>query len=71
MRSSVVGAAAKKLHLWHELWVGGRLRATEEVLGVHVDLGSGRSAPFPPEVVAAIEPWLVEAPAESGRSVSL
>ena len=36
VRSSVIGATAKLLWIWHELWVDGRLRATEEVLGVHV-----------------------------------
>ena len=36
MRSSVIGATGKLLWIWHELWVDGRLRATEEVLGVHV-----------------------------------
>ena len=36
VRSSVIGATGKLLWIWHELWVDGRLRATEEVLGVHV-----------------------------------
>ena len=38
VRSSVIGATAKLLWTWHELWVDARLRATEEVLGVHVDV---------------------------------
>ena len=36
VRSSVIGATGKLLWIWHELWVDGRLRATEEILGVHV-----------------------------------
>lgn len=68
-RSSVVGVGAKTLHLWHELWVDGRLRAIEEVLGVHVDLASGRATALPAEVVAAAEGLLVEPPRDAGRSV--
>ena len=69
VRSSIIGVGAKTLHLWHELWVDGRLRATEEVLGVHVDLASGRAAELPAEVVAAAERLLVEPPPDAGRSV--
>lgn len=50
VRSSIIGVSAKLLWIWHELWVSGRLRATEEVLGVHVREGS--SAPLPDGVVA-------------------
>ena len=52
VRSSVIGATDKLLWTWHEMWVEGRLRATEEVLGVHVV--GGRSAPFPAEVAERI-----------------
>jgi acyl-CoA thioester hydrolase len=69
VRSSVIGVGGKTLHLWHELWVDGRLRATEEVLGVHVDLASGRAVALPAEVVAAAERLRVEPPADAGRSV--
>lgn len=69
VRSSVVGVGAKTLHLWHELWVDGRLRATEEVLGVHVDLASSRATALPAEVRAAAERLRVEPPPDSGRSV--
>ncbi len=50
VRSSVIGVGAKLVWVWHELWAEGRLRATEEVLGVHVRGGS--SAPFPDDVEA-------------------
>ena len=69
VRSSVVGVGAKTLHLWHELWVADRLRATEEVLGVHVDVASGRATPLPDEVVAAARRLRVEPPPDAGRSV--
>ncbi len=50
VRSSVIGVTTKLLWIWHELWADGRLRATEEVLGVHVR--SGSSAPFPDDIAA-------------------
>jgi len=66
VRSSVIGATAKLLWIWHELWVDGRLRATEEVLGVHV-AGSG-SAPFPEDVAERALAARVDPPEEaSGR----
>jgi acyl-CoA thioester hydrolase len=55
VRSSVIGATDKLLWIWHEMWLDDRLRATEEILGVHVDTRSGRSAPFPADVVHRIE----------------
>jgi acyl-CoA thioester hydrolase len=67
VRSSVIGVTPKLLWIWHELWVDGRLRATEEVLGVHV--AGGRSAPFPPEVAAAARALLVDPPEEAGGRI--
>jgi acyl-CoA thioester hydrolase len=69
VRSSVVGATGKALHLWHELWVDGRLRATEEVLGLHV--AGGRTAPFPPDVAERVAAVLTEPGPDVGRSVAL
>ena len=66
VRSSVIGVAPKLLWIWHELWVDDRLRATEEVLGVHVVGGS--SAPLPEDVLARAREVCVDPPAEaSGR----
>ncbi|HCB07216.1 MAG TPA: 4-hydroxybenzoyl-CoA thioesterase, partial [Nocardioides bacterium] len=61
VRSSVIGATGKLLWIWHELWVEGRLRATEEVLGVHV-VGRG-SAPVPDDVAAPARAARVDPPA--------
>jgi acyl-CoA thioester hydrolase len=69
VRSRVIGVGTKTLHVWHELWVDGRLRATEEVLGVHVDLASGRATALPAEVTAAAGRLRVEPPSDAGRSV--
>ena len=67
VRSSVIGATRKLLWMWHELWVDGRLRATEEVLGVHV---VGRSSsPFPDDVAAQVRAACVDPPAEAGGRI--
>ena len=67
MRSSVIGAHRKLLWIWHELWADGRLRATEEILGVHV--AGGLVAPFPDDVVARALAACVAPPAEAGRRI--
>jgi acyl-CoA thioester hydrolase len=71
VRSSVIGATGKLLRLWHELWVDGTRRATEEVLGVHVDTGTGRSTPFPDEVANRIAAVLEPPGPEAGRGIGL
>ncbi len=71
VRSWVVGATAKLLRIWHELWVDGTLRATEEILGVHVDTVTGRSTPFPEAVARLVATAEVSPPAEAGRAISL
>jgi acyl-CoA thioester hydrolase len=67
VRSSVIGTTAKLLWIWHELWVEGRLRATEEVLGVHVVGGS--SAPFPEDVAARAQEARVAAPEDAAGRI--
>ena len=73
--TSIVGAGAKKLHLAHEMRSGGALIATEELLALHVDAGTGRTAPFPEPVATAISdhrlPGSAAAPDWIGRTVSL
>jgi acyl-CoA thioester hydrolase len=69
VRSSVIGVTAKLVWIWHELWAGGGLRATEEVLGVHVR--GGASAPFPAEVAARARGACVAPPAEAGRRIRM
>ena len=73
MRSWVIGATGKLLWIWHELWSAGRLRATEEILGLHVDTGSvsgtAASVPFPDDVAARIQAALVEPGPEASRSI--
>ena len=67
VRSSVIGATGKLLWIWHELWVDDRLRATEEVLGVHV---VGRaSAQFPDDVAARARQACVAPPPEAAGRI--
>ena len=69
VRSEVIGATDKLLWIWHELYADGRLRATEEVLGVHV--AGRRSAPFPESVATRARALCVEPPAEASGRISL
>jgi acyl-CoA thioester hydrolase len=69
--SRVIGATSKLLRIWHDLYVDGTLRATEEILGVHVDTATGRSSPFPDEVAARIEAARVAPPVEAGGAITL
>jgi len=71
VRTSVIGVTAKLLWLWHEMWSEDRLRATEEVLAVHVDAAAGRSSPFPDELRRRVEEMRVPPPEEAGRRIAL
>jgi len=66
-RSTIIGVAPKLLWIWHELWAEGRLRATEEVLGVHVV--GGASAPLPDDVLARARAASVDPPEHAGRRI--
>ena len=69
VRTQVIGGDAKRLRLWHEMWSQGRLRATEEVMALHVDTGAGRTAPFPRAVADDIAARAITPPADAGRSI--
>lgn len=69
VRSAIIGSSSKLMRIWHELWLDGRLRATEEVLGLHVT--GRRSSPFPPDVAARIQSELTEPPEDAGRAITL
>jgi acyl-CoA thioesterase FadM len=62
---------AKLLWLWHEMWSDDRLRATEEVLAVHVDARAGRSSPFPDELRQRLEALRVPVPEHASRRIAL
>jgi acyl-CoA thioester hydrolase len=71
---AVTGAGVKKLHLAHEMRSGSTLIATEEVLALHVDSGTGRTVPFTALIATAITdhqpPNDSAAPEWIGRTVS-
>lgn len=69
VRTSLIGATGKLLHLWHELWSDDRLRATEEILGLHVDSLAARSSAFPAAVAATLAGLLVDPPPEASRNI--
>jgi acyl-CoA thioester hydrolase len=71
VRTSVIGATGKLLWLWHEMWSEDRLRATEEVLMVHVDTAAGRASPFPDDLRARIEALRVPPPEQASRRIAL
>ncbi len=68
VRTSVIGVTGKLVWLWHEMWSEDRLRATEEVIMVHVDTAAGRSSPIPDDLRARAEALRVPPPEHaSGR----
>jgi acyl-CoA thioester hydrolase len=74
VRSWVVGATPKLLWIWHELWAAGTLRATEEILGVHVGgrtPGGPTAVPFPDEVRTRIDAVLVPPGPDASRVIRL
>ncbi|MFD1966221.1 thioesterase family protein [Pseudonocardia alni] len=69
VRTQVLGRDAKRLRLWHELYVDGRLRATEELMCLHV--GPDGAEPFPDDVAAALDALHVPGePEHAGRSIA-
>lgn len=56
VRSRLIGADAKRLHLAHEMFAAGETAraAMQELLALHVDMSARRAAPFPPDRLARI-----------------
>jgi acyl-CoA thioester hydrolase len=69
VRSWVIGASGKLLWIWHELYAAGTLRATEEILGLHVAGDPPASAPFPDDVTATIGRSLAPPPGVASRAI--
>jgi acyl-CoA thioester hydrolase len=69
VRSSIIGVTAKLAWLWHEMWCEGRLRATEEVLMLHVDSRAGRAGPFPDTLRTRFEELVVAPPEHASRRI--
>jgi acyl-CoA thioester hydrolase len=71
VRSAVIGVTAKLMWLWHEMFCEDRLRASEEVLMVHVDTASGRSSAMPEDLRHRAERLLVPVPEHASRRISV
>jgi len=76
VRTRVMDVDNKRLHLFHEMFAGNddRLAATNELMILHVDLASRRTAPFPPPVLAHLERLkavhgALPEPAQAGRRI--
>lgn len=54
VRTRLTDAGRKRLNLVHEMYVGDELRATEDVVALHVDTVAGRTTSFPDAIVARI-----------------
>jgi acyl-CoA thioester hydrolase len=76
--SQLVDHDAKRVQLFHMMYhaTEGYLAATNEILSIHVDLGTRRSRPFPPDVARRFA-WLMEEhgklprPAQVGRAIRI
>jgi acyl-CoA thioester hydrolase len=57
VRSWLLGADAKRLHYFHEMFHAGseERTAAQELLALHIDMSVRRVAPFPPAVYAALQ----------------
>lgn len=76
--SRILGFDGKRMILFHEMRRDGTedLVATNEVLCLHVDLQTRRSAPIPPEAAARIEQEVARhadlpRPSRAGRAIGL
>lgn len=74
----VIAADDKRIHFFHRMIeeTGGYLAATNELLGLHVDLDTRRAAPWPPEPAALIAALAerhrnLPRPPQLGRAVAL
>ena len=76
--SLLLGFDDKRLHLFHHMYHGesGKLCATNELMLVHVDMTSRRSAPFPPLVRDGLEAFSnnqqpFQRPVQSGSVIGI
>ncbi|MFG2222939.1 thioesterase family protein [Streptomyces sp. NPDC048644] len=72
VRTTVLGADAKKVRFLHEMFVGepaGDPVATEELFALHVDQGAGRAAPLPGAAHSRLAGLVAPAPAWAGRGI--
>ncbi len=78
VKSYLLGADAKRIHLFHEMYHAGsdELVATNENMMIHIDMQARRSTPFPAELRVWLETVAaahakIPRPANAGRSIGL
>ncbi len=71
VRSWLVDADGKRLHLAHEMTSGGALVAMQECLFIHMDLATRRVRPFSPAQAAQIAALTAPAPSWLGRRIGV
>lgn len=82
IRTRVMDVDAKRLHLFHEMYAGdddngeGRLAATSELMALHVDLKTRRTASFPESVFSILERMKTDQsalprPPQAGRHIEI
>jgi acyl-CoA thioester hydrolase len=76
--SQLIGVDEKKLHLFHAMYhaEAGFLAATNEILGLHVDLAARRATALPPGALARLQDLAARhrrlpQPAQIGRAIGL
>ncbi|GAB3465591.1 thioesterase family protein [Streptomonospora sediminis] len=69
IRTYVAGTSAKKVRLCHEMWLAGELRATEEIMALHVDQQTQKTAPFPEAVAQRLRSAVQDPPDYAGRAI--
>ena len=76
--SWVLGYDAKRLHYYHEMYHGteGWLAAGCELLSLHIDMTTRRTAPFPPRIATRLEDMTrahatLPRPPRVGRSIGV
>lgn len=62
VHSRILGYSAKRVHFMHHMINvdSGKLSATMEVVGAHIDMGVRRMSPFPPDILEVIAEWADE-----------
>lgn len=75
--SQLLGADAKRLHLFHRMYAAGDTpAATVELMILNVDMTTRRSAPMPEDALARLAPVVqahanLDRPPEAGRTIGL
>ncbi|RDD60269.1 thioesterase family protein [Ferruginivarius sediminum] len=69
--STVAAFDDKRLHLCHEMAVDGGTVATEEIMALHVDGATGRTAPFPDGIRDNMRALTASPPAWAGRRIAV